>query len=191
MKRLRALAFEGWNCSTDQEKKSHFQSQMDYIEQNRLIYKFDHFIRDYPLSDQSYWYFGGKKFGGLRGIGEDYAKKEAIVKQAAERLIVYVHMTKAISLADHNSYVKLQNKLLKFPILQEAYQLVTKDRYNASQALKIIDNEISKHYTNRWANSFEVGFFKLFLKFATQPEGSPDLLDFCDQVVHQAEFENQ
>ena len=134
--------------------------------------------------------FGGKKFGGLRGLGEDYAKKEAIVKQAAERLVVYVHMTKAISLAEYGSDGELQNKLLKFPILQEAYQLVTKDRYNASQALKLIDDEISKHHTNRLANSFEVGFFKLFLKFATEPEGSPDLLDFCDQVVYQAEFKN-
>ena len=53
--------------------------------------------------------------------------------------------------------------------------------------IEYILDEISKHYTNRLGNAFEVGFFKLFLQFAIEPEGSKDLLDVCEQVVSEAD----
>ena len=87
------FVFDGWNDSSDEEKRERFLKQLEYFKKNNLTNKFDKFVKVYPVKVQDnepltplargtalYWYFGGRSFYTSTGMAEDYRRGEAVIK---------------------------------------------------------------------------------------------------------------
>jgi len=188
----KGFAFAGWNDSTDDEKRALFRAQLSYVELNGLVPKFNQLIYNYPLSDpdQTNWYSGGKVFGTLRGLADDYEEMELIVNQAANLLISYIQLTERYYLNEPYLHFEIHADLIDTPTIQEVSNLIRKNRWGNNRADAIIDAEMSKTTSEEVVKYFQLSFCKLFLKFAKEPEGSYDLLDFCERVVDATEEES-